>query len=56
MPVCVCVCECVHECVRVTCELWLALAVVGVDPIYAGSSVMALMPGAVIYVVITVLT
>lgn len=37
-----------------TCPLWRALAVIGVDTIYTGSSVGTLMTGAIVNVVLTV--
>ena len=37
-----------------TCPLWRALAVIGIDSIYTGSSVGTLMTGAIVNVVLTV--
>lgn len=41
-------------CAKLTCELWSALAVIGIHPIYTGSSVLALMAGTVVNVNVAV--
>lgn len=39
---------------ELTCELWSTLAVIGVDSIHAGSSILALMAGTVVNVDVAV--
>lgn len=41
-------------CAELTCKFWFTLAVVGVDSIDTGPSIMALMPRTVVYVVVAV--
>lgn len=41
-------------CAKLTCELRSALAVIGIHPVYTGSSILALMAGTVINVNIAV--
>lgn len=40
----------------VTCEFWFALAVIGVNPVHTGSSIVTLVSWTVVNVSVTVLT